>query len=167
MGFFRISDKIEVSTVAIDAVTTLEIMRRSPRHSYQVCMRTLVLQWRQSCQKVCCTFFVCFFKLVLSWFACFLRRCGCVELVRSIRAQNNSCTDMRRMCLKNRRFDGKSETNRRRQEPYRGSLFWMMQSCYLLPRPSMFKLTLERDLIKNPDFCVQAKFTNLITNSFF
>ena len=31
----------------------------------------------------------------------------------------------------------------------------------------MFKLSLERDLGKNPDFCVRAKFTNLITNSFF
>ena len=104
---------------------------------------------------------------MLSWFACFLRRCGCAELVRSITTQNNSCTDMRRMCLKNRRFDGKSETSRRRQAPYGGSLFWMMQSCYLVPRPFIFKFTLERDLIKNPDFCVQSKFTNLITNSFF
>ena len=43
----------------------------------------------------------------------------------------------------------------------------MMQSCYLVPRPFMFKLTLERDLSKDPDFCVQAKFTNLMTNSFF
>lgn len=111
--------------------------------------------------------FVCFFKLVLSSFACFLRRCGCAELVRSFTMQNNSCSDMRRMCLKNLRFDGKSETNRRRQAPYRGSLFWMMQSCYLVPRPFMFKLTLERHLSKDPDFCVQSKFTNLITNSFF
>ena len=136
-------------------------MRRSPRHSYQVCMRTLVVQWRQSCQNVCCTVFVCFFKLVLSWFACFPRRRSCAELVRSIRTQNNSCTDMRRMCLKNRRFDG-IDVRRRHTEAH-----WMMQSCYLVPRPFMFKLTLERDLSKNPDFCVQSKFTNLITNSFF
>jgi len=168
VGLFRISDKIEVATVAIDAATTLEIKRRSPRHSYQVCMGTLVVQWRQSCQNMCCTVFVCFFKLALSWFACFLRLWGCAELVRSVTTQNNSCTDMRRMCLKNRRFDRKSET--KSTSAGTKQRLTVLDDAVMLSRTKTFHVqtyTRKRSVGKNPDFSVRAKFTNLITYSFF
>lgn len=131
-------------------------------------MRTLVVQWRQRCQNMCCTVFVCFFKLALSWFACFLRRCGCAELVRSVTTQNNSCTDMRRMCLKNRRFDRKSET--KSASAGTKQRLTVLDDAVMLSRTKTFHVqtyTRERSEGKNPDLSVRAKFTNLITYIFF
>ena len=62
----RISDEIEVATIATDKTTILEV-RRSHCHSDQVWERQLFDDGKEICQKVCCMF-----KVLFAYYFCFL-----------------------------------------------------------------------------------------------
>ena len=75
---------------------------------------------------------------------------------------------MRRMCLKNRRFDRKSET--KSASAGTKQRLTVLDDAVMLSRTKTFHVqtyTRERSVGKNPDFSVRAKFTNLITYIYF